>query len=208
MRLRTAVTSAIKHWTKEDVEEHVKIISLRKDIINGPCHIFGDHTNCREYFCKKAIETNYIPEMTTSGMYKVSFCRCFQNQWWSGLFLLMTLVYHNKNITHFFLQEIQRAANTVAHKTESLLFDTDNNKVESFNSVIAKFIGGKRVNFCKRNSYQMRCEAAVVSFNSSGEFFRKLHKKEILKVRGPYIWIIESNTCTVNLIQSNFVSPF
>lgn len=48
----------------------------------------------------------------------------------------------------------------------SLIHDVDNNVVEQFNAIIAKMIGGKRVNYCLRGSYQSRCSAAVVSHNT------------------------------------------
>lgn len=48
----------------------------------------------------------------------------------------------------------------------SLIYDVDNNIVEQFNSIISKFIGGKRINYCKKRSYQSRCAAAVVSHNT------------------------------------------
>ncbi|KAL4717055.1 hypothetical protein ACJJTC_016942 [Scirpophaga incertulas] len=48
----------------------------------------------------------------------------------------------------------------------SLIHDVDNNTVERYNSIVAKIVGGKRINFSKRGSYQTRCHAAVVSFNT------------------------------------------
>lgn len=65
-----------------------------------------------------------------------------------------------------FLFRINAIAATVANKARSLIEDVDTNKVEGFNSVIAKFVGGKRINFSQRRGYQGRCSAAVVSFNS------------------------------------------
>lgn len=38
---------------------------------------------------------------------------------------------------------------------------------------------GKRINFSQRQSYNTRVEAAVVSYNMSGEFLRKLHKNVV-----------------------------
>ncbi|EFN65585.1 hypothetical protein EAG_15609 [Camponotus floridanus] len=39
-------------------------------------------------------------------------------------------------------------------------------RVETFNSVIAKCTGGKRVNYGLRGSYETRCNAAAVTFNT------------------------------------------
>ncbi|XP_063235828.1 uncharacterized protein LOC134541192 [Bacillus rossius redtenbacheri] len=54
------------------------------------------------------------------------------------------------------------------HSTQarSLIFDVDNNAAEHFNSVIAKFSGGKCINYTTRRSYQGRCAAAVVAHNT------------------------------------------
>lgn len=57
---------AIRHGKKtKDIE------GLRKDILNAPKHIFGDHSKCEQYFCNgtKANEKNCVPEMTVSGFF-------------------------------------------------------------------------------------------------------------------------------------------
>lgn len=56
--------------------------------------------------------------------------------------------------------------NTLASHSRSLICDGDSNVVERFNQLIAKMTRGKRINLTLRNSYQSRCAAAVVSFNS------------------------------------------
>ncbi|KAL4721043.1 hypothetical protein ACJJTC_004139 [Scirpophaga incertulas] len=65
-----------------------------------------------------------------------------------------------------FLFRINAIISNVASKSRSLIEDVDTNAVECFNNVIAKFIGGKRVNFALKRGYQGRCAAALVSFNS------------------------------------------
>ncbi|CAG4995154.1 unnamed protein product [Parnassius apollo] len=50
-------------------------------------------------------------------------------------------------------------------KSRSLIENVNTNLVEYFNNVIAKFIGGKRINFALKRGYQGRCNAAVVKFN-------------------------------------------
>ncbi|XP_045455750.1 uncharacterized protein LOC123665502 [Melitaea cinxia] len=65
-----------------------------------------------------------------------------------------------------FAFRINAIVSNVAMKSRSLIEDVDTNIVECFNSVIAKFIGGKRANFSLKQGYQSRCSAAVVSFNS------------------------------------------
>ncbi|KAF0740340.1 Uncharacterized protein FWK35_00011062, partial [Aphis craccivora] len=46
--------------------------------------------------------------------------------------------------------DISGAKNIVAYHAQSLIYNVNNNTVEGFNSVVAKFIGGKRVNFSLR----------------------------------------------------------
>lgn len=50
--------------------------------------------------------------------------------------------------------------------TESLLLLETNNPAEQFNSIIAKFLGGKRVNYALRGTYESRCYNAVTTYNS------------------------------------------
>jgi len=47
-------------------------------------------------------------------------------------------------------QDIIAAKNLVAHHADSLIYDINNNYVESYNSVVAKFVGGKRINYSLR----------------------------------------------------------
>ncbi|KAE9542457.1 hypothetical protein AGLY_003318 [Aphis glycines] len=42
----------------------------------------------------------------------------------------------------------------------------NNNAAESYNSILAKFVGGKRINFSKKGSYELRCNVAVTNYNS------------------------------------------
>lgn len=51
-------------------------------------------------------------------------------------------------------QDIIAAKNLVAYHADSLIYDVNNNYVESYNSVVAKFVGGKRINYSLRgNNY-------------------------------------------------------
>lgn len=44
-------------------------------------------------------------------------------------------------------QDISVAKNLVSFNSDSLINDQTNNYVESYNSLVAKFVGGKRVNY-------------------------------------------------------------
>lgn len=61
---------------------------------------------------------------------------------------------------------IMKAVNYLANHSRSLIYDVDSNIVEQYHAIIAKFVGGKRINYCLRRSYQGRCAAAVVAHNT------------------------------------------
>jgi hypothetical protein len=71
-----------------------------------------------------------------------------------------------------------QALNRVASLSSSLLYDVDNNNsAESYNSVVNKFVGGKRINFSLKGSYLGRCVAAAISYNNKGIFVHKMLSK-------------------------------
>lgn len=43
--------------------------------------------------------------------------------------------------------DIMAAVNLVAYHSDSLIYHVNNNAVESYNSIVAKYVGGKRINF-------------------------------------------------------------
>lgn len=43
--------------------------------------------------------------------------------------------------------DIMAAVNLVAYHSDSLIYHVNNNVVESYNSIVAKYVGGKRINF-------------------------------------------------------------
>lgn len=76
-----------------------------------------------------------------------------------------------KNIS----QDIDTIVSRLTNNTNSLIMDVDNNACEQLNSVINKFLGGKRINFTQKSSYSTRVHAAVVSYNSE-EYLRAVKK--------------------------------
>lgn len=77
-------------------------------------------------------------------------------------------------------REIETVVSRLSNNAKSLLLDVDNNSCEQFNSVINKFLGGKRINFTQKSSYSTRVYAAVISFNSS-QYLRTV-KKNITQI--------------------------
>lgn len=89
---------------------------MAKDIYNSPYHV--QHYKCASYFCKgdTISETNLVKQAENSGMI-------------DGMMI-----------------EIVNAVNRLVTNSNSLIIDVDNNICEQFNSVINKYIGGKRTN--------------------------------------------------------------
>lgn len=143
LKLRRAVTEAVKHRKEEEESFEKKIASLQDDILNGPSHVFGEHEKCSKYFCSghKEGEKNLVSELVSCGLF----------------------------------EEITKAVRYLAYNSRSLIYDVDSNVVEQFNSIIAKFVGGKRINYSQKRSYQARCSAAVVSHNTRKHHY-VLHK--------------------------------
>lgn len=154
-RLRNGIQGAIKHASENAALSHsVKLQMLRKDVLNGPSHVFGDHSSCSAYFCdKKTDQLNWIPDMKDSGLY----------------------------------QDIMVIVDRIARNAESLVLNMNNNAAECYNAVLSKFIGGKRINFSARRSYQTRCEAAAISYNAApGQLTRWIHKKAVNRSPGKH----------------------
>jgi hypothetical protein len=155
MRLRTAVTKAIEYRKKGTDSIEVKAKKLRGDIINGPSHIFGEHRRCNEL--------KYFCKKTASDEtnHVPAMRQC-------GLY-----------------QKVMAAVDTLADQSRHLIQDIDSNVVEHYNAAVARSIGGKRVNFCLKGSYQARCAAAVVRHNS-GRSHYNLYKTMFKKSPGKF----------------------
>lgn len=85
-------------------------------------------------------------------------------------------------------QEIDTIISRLSNNSKSLLLDVDNNICEQFNSVLNKFLGGKKINFTQKSSYSTRVYAAVVSFNSSQ--YLRVVKKNTTEMRTSIICVL------------------
>ena len=81
-------------------------------------------------------------------------------------------------------QDVKEIHRPLLAHAESLIYNTNNNAVESLNAIIAKCIGGKRLNFAERGSYPGRCAAAVMEYNSN-----QVHSKlnSVMKKKTPEV---------------------
>lgn len=66
------------------------------------------------------------------------------------------------------------------------MYNYNNNAAELYNSILAKFVGGKRINFSKKGSYELRCNAAVTAYNSGINRLSLLNKHITLKSPGKF----------------------
>ncbi|KAL4088881.1 hypothetical protein QTP88_023965 [Uroleucon formosanum] len=59
------------------------------------------------------------------------------------------------------MSDISQLLSRLVANVDSLLMNVDNNVCEQFNSVINKYLEGKRINYSQKNSYNARAEAAL-----------------------------------------------
>lgn len=121
------------------------VTELRQDIMNSINHVFGHHEECASYFCVKN-KTDIADYME-----KI------------------------KSTDQEFYVNVMKHVRNLARHSGSLLQDVDSNIVESYNAIIAKVIGGKRINFAMNRSYSGRCMLAAVTKNTSRPLY-SLHK--------------------------------
>ena len=82
--------------------------------------------------------------------------------------------------------DICRARNLLTYHTESLMYGYNNNSAELYNSILTKFVGGKRINFSLKGSYQLRCNAAVTAYNSGPNRLSLFNKQVTNKSPGQF----------------------
>ncbi|CAG9772349.1 unnamed protein product [Ceutorhynchus assimilis] len=137
----------VNYRMKQDTIFLSKVDYLVADIKNISFHVFGDHKKCAER----------------------GYFKCSRKDSEENYIPLMQ--------TCDLLQDIDVCFNRLVFNAASLIHNMDNNLAESYNSVICKFVGGKRNNFSKKGSYQTRCAAAAISFNvGSGDFHLTIGK--------------------------------
>lgn len=108
---------------------------LQNDLTNSASPVFGEHSRCKEL--------KYFCKGPKDG--EKNYVPDLKK---SG-------IYH----------KIMRNISYLTDNARSLILQDNNNPVEHFNSIVAKIVSGKRVNFSKSRSYEARWSAAVVSHN-------------------------------------------
>ena len=132
-KIRERVEEVIDLRIKEAKPWEQKIDELRKDILNVPSHIFGEHKECKElgHVCNQGDVDN-----------------------------VKTLNFHN------LYEKVMDAIEFLSRESESLLHKVSNNMAESFNSLIGHALGGKRIFFSQKSSYETRVAAKALQYNT------------------------------------------
>lgn len=143
------IRMAAKHWREADETLPIKVRMLEKDILNAPAHYLGCHEKCNSYFCQKTTEPAAVDNMKSLKE--------------DGLYY-----------------EIQSICQTYfGNNAKSLLANYTNNPAEQLNSYVAKYLGGKRINFSLAGSYTSRVAMAVVHFNSGCRASSEFRKQKL-----------------------------
>lgn len=105
------VRKAAEYWRKSDVDDVEKYNNLERDILNAPLHYLGVHENCNQYFCDKTTD----PSVRT----KIAILKD----------------------TGLYYEILDLCQNYFANNAKSLIANLSTNRVEGFNSLIAKTLG-------------------------------------------------------------------
>lgn len=148
-RLRTSIKSATMFRIREKTSLVQKIDNLCKDLKNVPSHVFGQHEKCQE----------------------IAYFKCSPR---------LDEINHIPSMRACgLLDDIEVCFNRLVFNAASLIADLDTNIAEQYNSIICKFVGGKRINYSRKRSYATRCKAAAISFNSAGDYYNIVEKRKV-----------------------------
>ena len=152
LRLRISVVKATEYRRNQDISNIDKMELLKEDILNVPSHIFGEHKRCAE----------------------IGYFQCSPKA-------------NEKNLIPEMKEcglygDIETCLQRLLLNISSLLLNMNNNLAEHYNSLVSKFVGGKRINYSLRGSYQTRCEAAAIQFNAGDDYYN-LMQDSFLKRR-------------------------
>lgn len=132
------VKAAANYYRNQNMSLREKMACLEDDIMNSPLHYYAVHTNCKPYFCSKNTTDAALANL--------------QSLKEDGLW------YEILNLVQIYF----------ASNSKSLLENYTNNPAEEFNNIVAKYLGGKRINYSLARSYVGRVAQAVVQTNSEG----------------------------------------
>lgn len=136
-KYRRCVKEAMKKRASQPFSSEEQAKILQQDILNLIGHVYGDHSRCQ------ALGTDCDPEKAAKDTNYVELMKS------SGTYIL-----------------VKQAVDSLSSHSDSLICGFTSNIVESFNNCVAKAIGGKRTNQSCRDSYYLRCLAAILMHSS------------------------------------------
>lgn len=139
-----ALQAAIKHCRDTGGND---VDGLRHDIRNIVPHVFGEHAQCRDYFCNKNASTSYH----------------------SGESALSNLRINDK-----VYDAVCKIMERVAVDADRLRLGMETNIAERAFSSDAKFVAGKRQNLSNLGSYQRRFNMMVLLHNEGYGWSREV----------------------------------
>lgn len=197
-RLVVGARCAIKmHSSTKNVQQ------LRKDLRNGPSHVFNDHTHCSPTFCKvvaKTTETNQVELADGTTEPPSNSIQDSTQDTDSGLSSTLEAILteevqqaielHNeedeargqsdsdscsrKNIPDDLFFQILRAGDRLVSMAPQLISNSTSNIAESFMNIRCKFDGGKFYNRIQRGSFQHRTYGAGLRFQLGPDWSSKV----------------------------------
>lgn len=173
-RLVLGARCAIKmHSSTNDVA------TLRKDLRNGPSHVFNDHRHCSPTFCKvaaKTTESNQVVLADTGVMDNDSSLSSTIDAIVTEE-LQQSVQLHNEEDEargeNASLMTIQRAGDRLVSMAPQLISNSTSNIAESFMNIRCKFDGGKFFNRIQRGSFQHRTYGAGLRFQLGPDWASK-----------------------------------
>ncbi|KAG8184903.1 hypothetical protein JTE90_017758 [Oedothorax gibbosus] len=108
---------------------------------------------------------------------------------------LLLLAFEQKKFSSWeFATDIAQCAQghrvSIKHPVNMFVERTRKPIIEQFHSIVAKFVGGKRINYSLRRSYNARCSGAVISHNSRS-LSSTVHRYAFSKSPGKFSQIME-----------------
>ena len=197
-RLTTGARCAIKMHSKTgDVEE------LRKDLRNGPSHVFSDHTNCSTSFCKVAAgvsasssshQVTHSNGVAAAQLHAPTSNSAQQSALTSTIDNIIDHELAEEREKHTIEDEargedstvnrsdipddlffkVKRASDRLVSNAAALISNSTSNLAECFMSIRCKFDGGKVYNRVQRGSFQHRCYGAGLRFQLGPDWATKV----------------------------------
>jgi hypothetical protein len=193
-RLVVGARCAIKmHSSTKNVQQ------LRKDLRNGPSHVFDDHTHCSSAFCKVAAKTTesnqvQLADDTMRDVDSVQGTSSTDLDISSTVDAILTenvqqaVEIHNeedearganascnrRNIPDDLFFRILRAGDRLVSMAPQLISNSTSNIAESFMNIRCKFDGGKFYNRIQRGSFQHRMYGAGLRFQLGPDWSTKV----------------------------------